>query len=140
MEQAINQLLDSDLADLEAKRDWVRGHYEPTARHKYDTVQGKLNLLDAILGNRWVAPDETLKLQCLGISFGDALAQHMALVWVVVEDDYGRDPALSLAGTTVLVFPQTMISKRVEDGEDIDVFELFSGTCQAIRSSAADSA
>ena len=140
MEQAIHQLLDSDLADLEAKRDWVRNHYEPNARHKYDTVQGKLNLLDAILSNCWVSPDETLKLQCLGIALGDALAQHMTLVWVVVEDDYGRDPALSLAGTTVLVFPQTMISKRVEDGEEIDVFKLFNGICEVVRNSAADSA
>ncbi len=64
----------------------------------------------------------------------------MALVWVVVEDDYGRDPALSLAGTTVLVFPQTMISKRVEDGEEIDVFKLFNGICEVVRNSAADSA
>lgn len=78
-------------------------------------------------------PGETLKLQCLGIAFGDALAQQMDLAWVMVEDDYGRDAALSLIGTSVLVFPQTMISKRIEDGEEIDIYELFDGTRAIVR-------
>ena len=45
--------------------------------------------------------------------------------WVSVEDDYGRDLAVRLPGTTVVLFPLTMISKRIERGEHVDVFELF---------------
>jgi len=140
MEQIIAELKEPDLADLEAKRDWVRNHYEHHAVHKYADLQGKLSLLDAILSNGWVNAEETLKLQCLGITFGDALSQHLGLSWVIVEDSYGRDPALSLTGTTVLIFPQTMISKRVEDGEAVDVFDLFNGTCTAVKEAAGNSA
>lgn len=140
MEQIIGNLKDEDLADLEAKRDWVRNHYEPHAVHKYTDLQGKLSLLDAILANGWVKPEETLKLQCLGITFGDALAQYLDLTWVMVEDSYGRDPALSLAGTTVMTFPQTMISKRIEDGETVDVYDLFNGAFAAVKEAAANSA
>ena len=45
--------------------------------------------------------------------------------WCAVEDEYGRDPALRYRETDLLVFPLTMISKRVEDGESVDVRELL---------------
>src|SRR5262252_9593372 len=100
MDQKFEPLNPDDIADLEAKRTWVRGHYDEVARGKYDTLDEKLRLLDAILQNKWIAPDETLKLQCLGVTFGDALAQNLGLTWVAVEDQYGRDPALVLDGSS----------------------------------------
>ena len=140
MSQIIEALNEDDSADVEAKRDWVRGHYEPHAQQKYETVEGKLALVDAILANGWVTAEDTLKLQCLGIAFGDALAQHMGLTWVAVEDEYGRDPALQLAGSSVLIFPMTSISKRIERGEIVDVYDLFNAACNTIRITAQDSA
>ena len=133
MDQRFEPLNAVDIADLEAKRTWVREHYDEAARHEYDTLEGKLRLLDTILRNKWVAPDETVKLQCLGVTFGDALAQKLGLVWVAVEDDYGRDPALTLEGTSVRVFPLTSISKRIERGEEVDVYGLFEHACDTIE-------
>lgn len=102
-------------------------------RREYDSLEGKLQLLDTILRNKWVAPDETLKLQCLGVTFGDALAQKLGLAWVAVEDAHGRDPALTLEGTSVRVFPLTSISKRVERGEEVDVYALLEDACRTIE-------
>ena len=133
MDQKFEPLNRADIADLEAKRTWVREHYDEAARHKYDTLDGKLRLLDAILQNKWIAPDETLKLQCLGVTFGDALAQKLGLMWVAVEDDYGRDAALTLDGTSVHLFPVTSISKRIERGEEVDVYRLFEQACTTIE-------
>jgi hypothetical protein len=133
MEQRVEPLSSADLADLEAKRHWVRDHYEETARHEYETLEGKLRLLDAILQNRWIAPEETLKLQCLGVTFGDTLSQRLGLAWVAVQDDQGRDPALVVEGTSILVFPLTSMSKRVERGEQVDVYELFESACRTIE-------
>src|SRR5499433_3377924 len=122
-----------DSTDLEAKRSWVRNHYDERARHKYDTLDGKLRLLDTILRNKWIASSETLKLQCLGITFGDALAQMLGLTWVAVEDGLGRDAALTLDGTSIRVFPLTSISKRIERGEEVEVYELFEQACATIE-------
>ena len=61
MKQVIESPTAEDAAAVEAKRKWVREHYEPHAQHKYDTVEGKLTLVDAILRNGWVSPAETLK-------------------------------------------------------------------------------
>ena len=132
MPQHTEPLSESEADDVAAKRRWVRDHFEPDARHKYEILDEKLRLLDTILKNHWVEPSETLKLQCLGVAFGDALAQKLGLTWVTVEDEYGRDPALVVEGTAIITFPLTAISKRVESGEVVDVHELFRAACETI--------
>jgi hypothetical protein len=118
-------LADVDQRDLAAAREWVKGHFSETPDLKYEPKEGKLRLLEAILANNWVEPSEIWKLQALGICLGDALAQELHMDWVVVEDEYGRSPALNWPGTTIYTFPQTLISKRIERGDGIDVRELF---------------
>ncbi len=133
MEQKVEELSSRDIARVEAQRKWVREHYPPESEEKYQTIDGKLVLLDAILKNKWIEPNETVKLQCLGITFGDALAQKLDLKWVAAEDEYGRDPALIVEGTSIIIFPLTSISKRIENGEEIDVFILFENACAKIN-------
>jgi Domain of unknown function (DUF3806) len=120
-------------ADVAAKRRWLLGHYEPGSESQYDTVAGKLLLVDTILRNGWIERGETLKLQCLGVAFGDALAQELGMTWTVVEDERGADPALALEGTSIRAFPLTSISKRIEQGQDVNVHTLFSSACESIR-------
>lgn len=140
MMQTFHEMSGEEVARLEAQRSWVRDHYEPHARSRYDTIEGKLALLDAILANGWVQTSETVKLQSLGIAFGDALVQKLGLRWVTVEDEYGRDPALKLDGTSIVTFPLTAISKRAERGERIDVHALFESACSSIERAARDGA
>lgn len=136
MEQKIEGFSEDDTARIEEQRGWVRDHYDENARHKYSTIQGKFTLLDTILESGWIEPDETWKLQSLGITFGDMLAQLLDLEWVMVEYDSGRDPALRVPGTSILAYPLTAISKRVERGETVNVKELlkqFAGELQRLR-------
>ena len=141
MDQKIEAPTDEDTARIEKQRTWVRDHYDEDARENYDTLKGKFQLLTTILDSDWVKRDETWKLQSLGITFGDILAQMMDLQWVMVEDEHGRDPALQDPGTSTVVFPMTAISKRVERGEEVDVGELlkdFSRTVTRLREDADD--
>jgi hypothetical protein len=134
MEQKVEPLSETDTAHVEKQRSWVRDHYTPETRGQYESLEGKLTLLETIMKEGWVGPRETWKLQSLGITFGDALAQKMGLSWIVVEDQYGRDPALHEPGTSILVFPLTTISKRIERGEAVSVRDLFANACDAIAS------
>ena len=134
--QIVEDMNSEEIARLETQRSWVREHYEPHARSKYDTVDGKLALLEEILRNGWIQASETVKLQSLGITFGDALAQKLGLRLVTVEDEYGRDPALKLDGTSILTFPLTSISKRIEQGMSVEVYGLFESACTAIQQAA----
>jgi hypothetical protein len=138
MQQKIEAMTPDEVARVESQRAWVRDHYDEAARHHYETVDGKLRLLDTILCSHWIEPSETWKLQCLGITFGDALAQKMGLVWVAVEDAYGRDPALRDEKTSIVTFPLTTISKRIERGETVDVRRLFDAACQSITQLRAE--
>ncbi len=132
MDQTIEEFNEDDARDVSAKRKWVRDHYVPDAQHEYDTVAGKLHLLDVILKAGWIERTEQVKLQSLGVTFGDALAQHLSMKWMAVDDEQGRSPALVLEGTSIRVFPQTMISKRIECGEEVDVHRLFQAICDKV--------
>jgi hypothetical protein len=129
-------LQSEDEAELDRSREWVKGHFADNAEEKYAPLEGKLRVLDAILKNGWIAPTETWKLQSLGVALGDAMSQALMLDWVIVDDEYGRSPALNWPGTTLYAFPQTMISKRVEAGEPVVVRELFDGICRQLQEDA----
>ncbi|MFC4312374.1 DUF3806 domain-containing protein [Steroidobacter flavus] len=52
--------------------------------------------------------------------------------------EYGRDPAIRYKRTSLLAFPRTMLSKRVEDGELPDVVELFDGLTRRLEELVED--
>jgi hypothetical protein len=133
MDQKIEPLAGELAEHTEKQRSWVKGHYTDNADESYASLDGKLQLLDTIIRQKWIEPGETWKLQSLGIAFGDALAQMLNMEWVCVTDEYGTDPALHYPGTTVLAYPLTVISKRIEAGEEIDVREFFGLFCDRLE-------
>ncbi|MDT3337943.1 DUF3806 domain-containing protein, partial [Shewanella sp. SP1S1-7] len=137
--QKIETLNESDLELLSKSREWLAGHFDDV--HEYQNLSAKLKLVQTILDNEWVSNEETFKLQALGICLGDALTQEIEeLSWVAVEDQYGRDPALRWLNTSVLVFPRTSVSKRVEAGVKVDIYEMFGGFQKAIHSALKNQA
>ena len=50
-----------------------------------------------------------------------------------LEDEYGIDPALQLPDTTLILFPLTMISKRIKTGQDVDIYELYDGSKEKVN-------
>jgi len=98
-----------------------------------DGTRNDLVLIQRVLDQGVVEPEATYTLQALGLAFGRAfLNEFPGYDWWMVEDEYGRDPAIRYKETNLLVFPMTMISKRVEDGEQFDVAELFDGLAKQL--------
>ena len=118
---------------LENSRDWVKGHFTEKAEEAYQGTHAKLAVVRANLSQGWVGPDDTWKLQALGIAMGDALADELMLDWVTIEDEHGRVPALNWPGTTIVFYPVTMISKRIEDGEEIDIDVIYEQTREKLQ-------
>ena len=131
--QKVSNLSGEIIKYIETKRDWVRNHYTPEGVSEYDTIAGKLKLLDTILKSNWIEKDEIYKLQSLGITLGDIIVQDMNFIWIEVEDEYGIDPALQLPDTTLILFPLTMISKRIETGQDVDIYEFYDGLKEKVN-------
>jgi Domain of unknown function (DUF3806) len=102
------------------------------SRRKFTTAAGKLGTIRAVLAAKLFRADPSYELQCLGVVLGDAMVLALGLEWVIVADEQGRDPALRVPATSILLFPLTMISKRVERGEAVDVFDLFNGVAAMV--------
>ena len=101
----------------------LRSHYGEGAslRHSKDD----LLLLQRMIDDRILRRDQTYELQSMGIVLGNVFVNETPLQWVMVDDEHGRDPALQYPNTTVIIFPLTMISKRVEDGREVHVAQIF---------------
>lgn len=127
------QILPPDLDRISKQRAVV----DAATRSLYATSlpggKGDLAVLQRLVDDQVFRPDQTYELQSLGIVLGQVLALHPDLSWVTVQDDYGTDPALRYKTTSILVFPLTMISKRVEDGREVEVEYLYEATLTHVR-------
>ena len=126
-EQTISALTDDDIKRLDEQRAVVTRNLTEDSKPKFEMAPGKLGTLRALLDAKIFKPNQTYELQSMGIVFGDVFVQDMGFRWVMVEDEYGRDPAIKYQDTSTILFPLTMISKRIERGEDVDVFDLYNG-------------
>jgi len=91
-----------------------------------------LPVLQRLLDDSVFQKSQPYELQSLGVAFGDVLAGELSLRWVMITDEYGTDPTLRFKNTSLNVNALTMISKRVERDEPVDVFGLLRQTREAI--------
>jgi len=103
------------------------------AKQRYGTSNltksaADLPVLQRLIDDKVFRKTQTYELQSLGIAFGDVLATELPLRWVMVTDEYGTDPTLRFTATTVQINALTMISKRIERGEEVNLTELLRST------------
>lgn len=84
-----------------------------------------LPVLQQLVDKRIVKDDAVEVWQAIGVVIGDLLAEEFDLHWVSVEDEYGKSKALQLQDTMNLVFPVTLLSKRIQFGEKIDIPMIY---------------
>lgn len=107
------------------------------AKQRYSTTgltrtKKDLPILQRLLDDKAFKKSQTFELQSLGVAFGDVLASEFSLRWVMITDEYGSDPTLRFKNTSININALTMISKRVERDEPVDVFELLRRTGEAL--------
>lgn len=121
----------SELSHEDSSRlDQRRAIVAAAAKQRYGTSAMKktvadLPVLQRLIDDKVFSKSQTYELQCLGIAFGDVLATELPLRWMMVTDEYGTDPTLRFEGTTVQVNALTMISKRIEKDEKVNLRELL---------------
>ncbi len=125
-------------ADLAAKRRYVREVARIHCGQVLNGTRADLNALQKILDEGLIAPDETAELQALGVVFGDVLAPDLDAEWKQVQDEYGDNPVLKVRGKRIAIGALTVISKRVEEGQDVDIEDLRISLIEAVREMDAD--
>ncbi|MDP5240169.1 DUF3806 domain-containing protein [Uliginosibacterium sp. 31-16] len=134
-DQKISALNSTDKTFLAQQRQTLEKYLgDDRSKENYKTAAGKLGLLRALLDQKVFKPDQTHAFECMGVILGDAFAQKLHMEWIVVEDAKGRDLALRIPKTSIIIFPASMILKRVSRGESVDVFALFNGITDQIES------
>ncbi|KAG1390858.1 hypothetical protein G6F59_015067 [Rhizopus arrhizus] len=87
-------------------------------------------LIDRDDGDGWEA---------LGVAFGDTLAQRVpGLVWMQVTDAWGIDAVLRYADSSLQIGASTLLLKRVEQGEVIDIAHLLAWLEEFVATRADD--
>jgi hypothetical protein len=132
-DQTVRELGQNEVDWLAAQRGKAEALLDDGSRAAYQDIPGKLGLIRAILEAKALTAGQTFELQGLGIILGDALAARLGMKWRMMEDNHGTSPCLVLAGTSIILFPQTMISKRIERGETIDILPFFNGIVAKIE-------
>jgi len=125
-EPKFTELSREDSARLEQRRAVVAA----AAKQRYGTTaltrtKRDLPVFQNLVDERVFNKSQTYELPSLGVAFGDVLARELPLRWVRVTDEHGSDPTLRFKETTVQINALTMISKRVERDEPVNVSELL---------------
>ncbi|MBN3789235.1 DUF3806 domain-containing protein [Burkholderia sp. Ac-20353] len=130
--ETITPLTDADLAVFDRMRRWLLAPLDDGHEFLYDSIRGKLLIVQAVLQAKRFGPHNVLELQALGVAFGDALAQQLDLTWMISDSiQFGRRPVLNLPGTSLAIGAFTAIQKRVVQGEPVDVRALFDAFCDS---------
>jgi hypothetical protein len=100
----------------------------------YHNTDKTIHLIQKIIDENTFQVDSIYELQSLGIALGDYIQfKNNDFHWAVVRDEYGRDICLQYKTLAITIFPMTMISKRIEDGENVNVSELYSNLLHKIN-------
>ncbi len=119
------ELLPPDFDRISRQRDVVEGAVRARYGSALSGSEADLGVLQRLVDENVFRVDQTYELQSLGIVLGEVFSAHTDLSWVTVRDEYGVDPALRYKETSLLVFPLTMISKRLEEGREVEVRALY---------------
>lgn len=106
---------------------------------QFNNTLEDLNWMQQALNSKQLNLQDTVGLQCLGAIFGQVLISQMpGFQWWMVSDEHGKDPCLRYLETDLLLYPLTLISKRVEAGENVTLTTLLSHLLMQLKPIISD--
>ena len=84
-----------------------------------------LPLLQRLVDQQIIQKSDVASWQAAGVVLGDVIANETNLRWVAVEDELGSSRALQWKRSQNFVFPVTLLSRRVQFDQAIDLQTIF---------------
>ncbi len=81
--------------------------------------------LQRLIDDGAITAKELLEAQCIGVVFGNIFVANTSMCWVRVANECGDMISLHSEAIHFTLYPLTMISKRLEDGRNIDLMALY---------------
>jgi Domain of unknown function (DUF3806) len=126
------ELSADDVARLDRQRAVVLAAAKEHCGAELTRTKKDLPTLQKLIDDAVFKKSQTYELQSLGVAFGDVMASELPLHWAIITDEFGSDPTLRFKNTTINVNALTMISKRVERDERVDLARLLRITRQQL--------
>lgn len=134
-EPVFKELSRDDEIRLEQQRAVVAAAAKRDGAGKLTRSAADLPVLQKLIDDHVFQKSQAYELQCLGVAFGDVLASEFPVRWVMVTDEFGTDPTLRFKKTTLQINALTMISKRIQADQPVDVSKLLRTTREQLVNS-----
>jgi hypothetical protein len=99
----------------------------------FDRTGADLVSLQRLLEDRSIRAQDVLEAQCVGVVLGNVFVETTSMRWKRVANEYGDMIALHDHTIHFTLYPLTMISKRLEDGRDIDLLALYEDLAKSLN-------
>jgi hypothetical protein len=99
--------------------------------------RGGLPVLQRLLDRKFARKGDIAALEALGVAFGDILASETGLEWAVESEPRGDIPVLRLPGSRVAVYATTLVWRRVERNEKVELDRLLDHLAKSVTAARA---
>jgi hypothetical protein len=134
MEESIQPATDADRARIARHEavvlEMLQARY---GRVQLCQAESDLELLQRLSDDGVIDSSQDAELESVGIVFGQVLAAGTPLQWITIERSGERRLALRYPNTTVIVFPGSMIAKRLNRGERLEFRSLYLGVVALVE-------
>jgi hypothetical protein len=119
---------------LKRDRDFLLAVLEARFPHlRLDGSVDDLFVLQEVVQGGPYSDDPMGEVIALGTALGDVIANSSGMSWIRYSDEEGVDLALRYENTSIVVFPRSMILKRIERDERLEIPHIHDGVCHHVR-------
>ncbi len=90
-----------------------------------DGSEKDLELCQRLIDDKRVKAKNILEAQCIGVALGNVWVKTTPMQWKQVKNEFGSMLALHNPGTKMVLYPLTMVSKRLAHHQEIDLISLY---------------
>ena len=123
-----------DEAVLEGDRDFLPAVLEARFPHlRLVGTSDDLAILQEVAQGGPYSDDPMGEVIAMGTALRDVIARSSGMSWIRYSDEEGVDFALRYEKTSIVVFPRSMILKRIERDEPLDILHIHNEVCRHVR-------
>ena len=120
-------LTDEEKNAIEENKSFISELFNPDTPINAEKVQVLYD--SALVGSKEI----TIGIGLLGVAFGELMLNKLPdFEWAKISDEYGEEICLCARSFILICSPISMMSKRIEDRESIDIADLADKTCQVL--------
>jgi len=130
--------MDDDVRPLDdAEYDWLKSavdrinsylakyYFDEEGEGRLDRTERDLKKAQEVFENERFTAAQKSELLALGAVLGNVLATNTRMEWAVVTNEFGTNLGLWHPDTGFVLYPLSMIVKRVEVGRTVDIPALY---------------